>query len=290
MTKILNNRKLRNNSKWLKYRHLLYKHGLHNFDEDNDDELYHAIWADKQNKNKRNVLMQTSPLHIQQKNTETQSPSSPSSFTSATKKSNADDDDETMMTTFGGDTSLANLYSTPAANEMVYTFGSTDDEKSPSPSKLAEEHEKQRKYMSANISARRLLIDNDIRNNVTDINPDEFDDVGTEWKHRSFLTEEEQRQLEPKNFLRHRRKTGEVAKKLIKNHYSTNGGDVSRKLNFSFPKQSTPKTHPRVRKVEKAPSSASTLKDHFKVVKTPAALAQQKGSGRSKILRWECYR
>lgn len=278
LAKILNNRKLRNNSKWLKYRHLLYKHGLHEFDEGGDDELYHTIWADKHKRYKRNALTQTQTTHNQQQqqqNTGTQ--------TSFSNKNG--DNDKTLMDSFN-DTGLANLFTTPV-NETIYTFASSDidEEDSPSPAKRADEFEKQRKYLSATLNARRLMLDKDIKNNVTDINPEDIDDVGTEWEHRSLLTEAEQKQLEPMTFPKRGRASGVVAKKLIKNVYHT-----PRKNSFTPTLQSTPKTRSRSKSKKTINTgSASTLKDHFKVVKN-SSTSQQKGTGRSNILRWESYR
>lgn len=339
LAKILNNRKLRNNVKWLKYRHLLYKHGLHKPDDD-DVELDHAIWADRLNKHRKNVQIQT------------MTPVKNDSFSSElnkTPKNIPPQSNESAFTPQSGETSFASgsseSFASPQVKEVIYAYGSSSDEEPQSPRTLALEHEKQRRYASKTLNARRLLNNADIRNNLTDINPEDIDDVGTEWAHRSLITEHEQKQLEPLAFP-NRQKIGPInhknmRKKIIYDNshdksegvrrieefypedLANNTKGYKRRLEFvpptssaeiandSFasvadfspprvestpyvtnkPSRSSRKIKPKSIRKENAINTPRSMKQYYKVVKTPKTIiTQQKGTGRSNILRWESYR
>lgn len=265
LEKILKNRKLRNNDKWLRYRNLLYKNNLHKPHED-DIELYHAIWADKHNRHRKNIGIQTTPpsLPVTPINSD-ETPTSSLSFLS--DKSDFATPQSSNRTNFTTQQSTKS----PALKEVIYTIDSSSDgDKSLSPGEAAAEHEKQRKYLSTSLHARRLLNERDIRNNTTDIDPVDIDDIDTEYQHRTYLTDQEQKQLEPLKYT-NKRKIGDVSSKKIKKLYIYDKPNSSNRLRpiqeFALPglKENTAKKvkgsdggYARRRLEYNKPSSSST--------------------------------
>lgn len=305
LRKILNNRRMRNDAKWLKYRHLLHKHGLHKLEND-DVELEHAIWADKLNKNHRNAQVQTDKDDIEKS----------LAALNISKKNFATQTDES-------------IYTKPS--EIIYTL--TSPVKSPETDE--EERENQKKYLSANRNARRLLLRRDIENNTTNINPDDIDNSETDWQMKSLLTEDERDMLQPKapalikatkqlhSAVDKMANATPVNRKKIKKKFLTledlfssmnreehpkreersrkvNDDDDDEKfnvkrrldykppLNETLPDFDTPpaRSTPKTREKKLRGSVNTTLNTYYKSTKSPYNY-NQKGKGRLNILRWD---
>lgn len=142
LTKILSDRKLNNRNKWLQYRHLLYKHGLHKL-ADTDFDLYNAIWSAK---TKRNKGLQTDANDIEKVLAD---------FKSAkTADVGTQSDDAGMQ---------------PA--EIVYSVKTPE----PSPVKNVDEERLQKKYVSARKAAINTLLRRDLKNDYLDLTADDTD-------------------------------------------------------------------------------------------------------------------